>query len=261
MRRHAFVDAARDVLLHSHRGRSRTRDRRPGHGRPALGAALSAAGRPALRRRPDGSRPGLHRGVPAASTASAKAIWERLQPRPSIPSTAAVRRARSAKLARAGLPAPKIRTLKAIAQAIDRGELDLAALAPSRPTRRIGADRAPWHRTLDGRHLSVVLPRPCGCLAGGRPGPTGGDAFLLGFGPARRATWAARGGLAAVARRRGLHVVDLLSCRQAARGRAVQPTRYGEQWHELDGPRLEPRAGAARQLVVFLHGYGADGND
>ncbi len=30
---------------------------------------------------------------------------------------------------------------------------------------------------------------------------------------------------------------------------------------ELDGPRLEPRAGTARQLVVFLHGYGADGND
>jgi len=30
---------------------------------------------------------------------------------------------------------------------------------------------------------------------------------------------------------------------------------------ELDGPRLEARSGAARQLVVFLHGYGADGND
>jgi phospholipase/carboxylesterase len=30
----------------------------------------------------------------------------------------------------------------------------------------------------------------------------------------------------------------------------------------LDGPRLEPQSrGAARQLVVFLHGYGADGND
>jgi phospholipase/carboxylesterase len=30
----------------------------------------------------------------------------------------------------------------------------------------------------------------------------------------------------------------------------------------LDGPRLEPRSGrAARQLVVFVHGYGADGND
>ena len=30
---------------------------------------------------------------------------------------------------------------------------------------------------------------------------------------------------------------------------------------DLDGPRLEPRSGKARQLVVFLHGYGADGND
>ena len=30
---------------------------------------------------------------------------------------------------------------------------------------------------------------------------------------------------------------------------------------ELDGPRLEPRSGPARELVVFLHGYGADGND
>lgn len=30
---------------------------------------------------------------------------------------------------------------------------------------------------------------------------------------------------------------------------------------ELDGPRLLPRSGAPRQLVVFLHGYGADGHD
>jgi phospholipase/carboxylesterase len=31
---------------------------------------------------------------------------------------------------------------------------------------------------------------------------------------------------------------------------------------QLDGPRLEPAAGGTpRQLVVFLHGYGADGND
>ena len=30
---------------------------------------------------------------------------------------------------------------------------------------------------------------------------------------------------------------------------------------QLDGPRLAPRSGKARQLVVFLHGYGADGND
>src|SRR5437867_2453894 len=36
---------------------------------------------------------------------------------------------------------------------------------------------------------------------------------------------------------------------------------FGDAMAELDGPRLEPRTGAARQLVVFLHGYGADGND
>ncbi|MGH6818601.1 MAG: alpha/beta hydrolase [Methylovirgula sp.] len=30
---------------------------------------------------------------------------------------------------------------------------------------------------------------------------------------------------------------------------------------KLDGPRLAPQGRAPRQLVVFLHGYGADGND
>jgi phospholipase/carboxylesterase len=30
---------------------------------------------------------------------------------------------------------------------------------------------------------------------------------------------------------------------------------------ELDGPRLAPRSARARQLVVILHGFGADGND
>jgi len=29
----------------------------------------------------------------------------------------------------------------------------------------------------------------------------------------------------------------------------------------LDGPRLQPASGRARALVVFMHGYGADGND
>jgi phospholipase/carboxylesterase len=30
---------------------------------------------------------------------------------------------------------------------------------------------------------------------------------------------------------------------------------------EIDGPRLAAKSGTVRQLVVFLHGYGADGND
>lgn len=29
----------------------------------------------------------------------------------------------------------------------------------------------------------------------------------------------------------------------------------------LDGPRVQPASGRVRRLVVFLHGYGADGND
>ncbi len=29
----------------------------------------------------------------------------------------------------------------------------------------------------------------------------------------------------------------------------------------LSGPRIEPRSRKAKQLIVFLHGYGADGND
>lgn len=30
---------------------------------------------------------------------------------------------------------------------------------------------------------------------------------------------------------------------------------------ELEGPRIAPRSGTAKQLVVFIHGYGADGSD
>src|SRR6186997_1231838 len=48
-------------------------------------------------------------------------------------------------------------------------------------------------------------------------------------------------------------------------GRTKRPARRHRKGKgrmaELDGPRLEPRSGRARQLVVFLHGYGADGND
>jgi phospholipase/carboxylesterase len=31
--------------------------------------------------------------------------------------------------------------------------------------------------------------------------------------------------------------------------------------HQLDGPRIAARTSTAKQLVVLLHGYGADGND
>jgi DNA-3-methyladenine glycosylase II len=92
--------------------------------------ALATAGRPLLRRRPDGFA-GLASIVVSQqlSTASAKAIWGRLEAALDPFSHETVRRARTVRLARAGLSAPKIRTLKAIASAIHRGELDLAGLA------------------------------------------------------------------------------------------------------------------------------------
>ena len=96
---------------------------------PRFGPVLARAGRPPLRRRADGFA-GLASIVVSQqlSTASAKAIWERLNQAFDPLDHTAVLRARSAKLARVGLSTPKIRALKAIAKAIDRGDLDLPAL-------------------------------------------------------------------------------------------------------------------------------------
>src|SRR5712691_5932194 len=96
---------------------------------PRFGEVLSRAGRPPLRRRADGFA-GLASIVVSqqVSTASAKAIWGRLSEAFDPLDHASVLRARPARLARAGLSAPKIRTLKALAKAIDRGHIDLPAL-------------------------------------------------------------------------------------------------------------------------------------
>jgi DNA-3-methyladenine glycosylase II len=94
-----------------------------------LAALLAAAGRPPLRRRPDGY-PGLAAIICAQqlSTASAGAIWGRLAAAFDPLDPTAIARARPARLARLGLSAPKIRALKAIARAVARGELALATL-------------------------------------------------------------------------------------------------------------------------------------
>ena len=143
--------------------------------------ALSLAGRPPLRKRADGFA-GLASIVVSQqlSTASARAILARLEAALDPLDHAAVLRARTPKLARAGLSAPKIRTLKAIAKAVDRGELDLPALVelPADDAHR-AADRDARHRPVDRRHLSAVLPRPCRRLAGGRPRPAGSGAAAV----------------------------------------------------------------------------------
>jgi DNA-3-methyladenine glycosylase II len=101
---------------------------------PRWQTAITAAGRPPLRRRPDGFA-GLASIVVSQqlSTASAKAIWGRIEAAFDPLDHRALLRARSDRLARLGLSAPKIRTLKAIAKAIERGDLDLTALIELSP--------------------------------------------------------------------------------------------------------------------------------
>ena len=99
--------------------------------------ALTLAGRPPLRKRPDGfaGLAGIVVGQ-QLSTASAGAIWGRLEAALHPFDHTAMLRARPPKLVRAGLSAAKIKTLKSIAKEIDRGRLDLPALA------NISADEA-----------------------------------------------------------------------------------------------------------------------
>lgn len=98
---------------------------------PRFRHVLSFAGRPPLRRRTGGFA-GLVSIVVSQqlSVASAAAILGRLTAALDPLDHGAVLRARADRLRRVGLSAPKIRTLKAIARAVDKGELDLAALAP-----------------------------------------------------------------------------------------------------------------------------------
>ena len=112
---------------------------------PRFAGLLQQAGRPPLRRRPDGFA-GLAAIVVAQqlSTASASAIWGRLDAAFAPLDSEAVRRARPARLARLGLSAPKIRALKEIARAIGRGELPLGRLGD------MPADEA--HATLTAIH-------------------------------------------------------------------------------------------------------------
>ncbi len=96
---------------------------------PRFAALVGTAGRPPLRRRPDGFV-GLAATIVSQqlSTASAGAIWGRLAAAFDPFEPAAIARARAARLARIGLSAPKIKALKEIARAILHGRLPLSSL-------------------------------------------------------------------------------------------------------------------------------------
>ncbi len=96
---------------------------------PRFAALIATAGRPLLRRRPHGFA-GLAATIVSQqlSTASAGAIWGRLAAAFEPFEPAAIMRARTPKLARLGLSRPKIKSLKEIARAIDKGHLAIAKL-------------------------------------------------------------------------------------------------------------------------------------
>ena len=112
---------------------------------PRLARLMEVAGRPPLRRRPGGFE-GLASIVVSQqlSVASASAVWTRLSAALDPFHHDAVRRARTRTLQRAGLSGAKIRTLKAVAAAIEKGAIDLDALV------HVGADEA--HGLLTALH-------------------------------------------------------------------------------------------------------------
>jgi DNA-3-methyladenine glycosylase II len=116
-----------------------------GRSDPRFLGLVAAAGRPPLRRRPDGYA-GLAATIVAQqlSTASAGAIWARLAAAFDPLTPEAIARAHPARLKRVGLSGPKIRSLKAIARAIKSGKLIPSALA------EIPADEA--HTALTAIH-------------------------------------------------------------------------------------------------------------
>lgn len=99
---------------------------------PRLAPVLAKAGHPDLRQGEPGFA-GLARIIcgQQLSTASARAIWERLQNAFDPFHPEALRRARADRLGRLGLSAAKIRSIKAIAHSIAKGEFDLDTVAQS----------------------------------------------------------------------------------------------------------------------------------
>lgn len=95
---------------------------------PHLRAAHELTGHPPLRRNP-GGLPGLLRIVigQQVSVASAAAIWERFNTTLKPVTAKTILRRRETTLRKAGLSGPKVRTVRAVAQAVVDGGLDFEA--------------------------------------------------------------------------------------------------------------------------------------
>lgn len=97
---------------------------------PALGKAHKAIGKPHIRRRTGGFE-GLFRIIveQQVSVPSAQAIWNRCREGVDCASPKAVAEIGEAGLKRLGLSTPKARYVQGIADAVDKGAVDFAALS------------------------------------------------------------------------------------------------------------------------------------
>lgn len=178
-----------------------------------VGAMLALAGRPPLRRR----APGLE-GLVAivvsqqVSVASARAIEARVAALLAPLEATTILAADDELLRRCGLSAPKMRTLRALAEAIDAGALDIEALA---------------HLPPEEAHDRLVAVKGIG--------PWTADIFLL-FCLGHPDAWPA-GDLA-------LQEAARLALRLRKRPDAARLQRIGERWRPL-------RAVAARLLWAY----------
>lgn len=145
---------------------------------PKLKPLLALSGRPPLRKRAPGF-PGLAGIIVSqqVSTESAASIWARITGEFPALAPAHILESNDARLKALGLSAPKIRTLRATADAVVSGALPLDTL----------------HRALDGRYLSSLLFGTFGCVSGGRSRAAGSgtgrvsDAGTTGCSEARKA--------------------------------------------------------------------------
>ena len=223
-----------------------------------------AAGEPPLRRREAGFE-GLARIVVAQqlSVASATAIWARFELLVNPLAAERLLVKTDDDLRGVGLSGPKIRTLRAMSQAVADG-LDLTRLGTLNDEEvhsALTADQR--YRPVDSRCLPPVLPWARGCVRGRRSGAADRRATCFRAGRAAPPAHAprARRALAALARCRGAIALGVLSDGQSDKVRRACVAPEGKAGPMLDGPRLEAASGSADALVVLLHGYGANGED
>ncbi len=201
---------------------------------PRLAPVAEKAGAFSLRRREAGlRRPLRHRLRPATVDRERRRDPRPACSRPSIRSTTTrVRRARTDKLKRLGLSAPKIKSIREIGKAVAQGRIDLTAVG------EMDADAA--HAALIALHgigpwsADIYL---LFCLGHSDAFPAGDlavqEAARIAFGlrkrPDAKALDQAGRGLAALARRGGASAVGLLSRGEEARRGAGAVGRSGEE--------------------------------